>query len=60
MVVSSPAADDEATLLFMTAYHGRRAGGASPLIAFCETQRELLASTFAPNTWTGLVCYAVQ
>ena len=60
IVVSIPKSNDKATEAFMTAYHRRRAGGASPLAAFCETQRQMLASVHKPYTWSGLVCYAVQ
>jgi CHAT domain-containing protein/tetratricopeptide (TPR) repeat protein len=60
IVVSIPKAEDETTAAFMTAYHGRRAAGKSPLVAFCLTQRELLASKHEPYTWSGLVCYSVR
>ncbi len=59
IVVSIPKAVDAATMVFMTAYHGRRAAGIPPLAAFCQTQRELLASQHEPYTWTGIVCYGV-
>jgi CHAT domain-containing protein len=59
IVVSIPKASDTATTLFMTAYHGRRAAGTQPLVAFCETQREMLAGGHEPHTWSGLVCYGV-
>jgi CHAT domain-containing protein len=60
IIVSIPKAVDEATAAFMVAYHGRRAAGQPPLAAFCETQRELLASGHQPYTWSGLVCYGVR
>jgi CHAT domain-containing protein/tetratricopeptide (TPR) repeat protein len=60
IVVSIPQADDLATEAFMTAYHRRRASGVSPLVAFAQTQREMLASDHEPHTWSGLVCYGVQ
>jgi tetratricopeptide (TPR) repeat protein len=60
IVVSIPKASDAGTEAFMTAYHRRRASGAPPLTAFCHTQRELLAGHLPPQTWTGIVCYAVQ
>jgi hypothetical protein len=44
----------------MTAYHRRRATGTSPLVAFCETQRAMLAGNHEPYTWSGLVCYGVR
>ena len=60
IVVSIPKAEENATLAFMTGYHRRRADGSSPLSAFCETQREMLASTHEPYTWCGFVCYGVR
>jgi CHAT domain-containing protein len=60
IVVSIPKADDRGTAAFMIAYHRNRAAGASPLTAFCTTQRDMLASGFEPHTWSGLVCYGVR
>src|SRR5262249_39735959 len=60
IIVSIPKADDETTAVFMTAYHGHRADGTSPLAAFCQTQRELLAGGQEPDRWSGLVCYGVR
>jgi CHAT domain-containing protein/tetratricopeptide (TPR) repeat protein len=59
IVVSIPKAIDEVTRQFMVAYHGRREVGATPLVAFRDTQRELLGSEHEPYKWTGIVCYAV-
>jgi CHAT domain-containing protein len=59
IIVSIPKADDIATAAFMTAYHRRRIDR-SPLIAFCQTQREMLASAHEPYKWSGLVCYGVR
>ena len=59
IVVSIPKANDKATAAFMTAYHRRRIDS-SPLMAFCQTQREMLASAHEPYTWSGLVCYGVR
>ena len=59
IIVSIPKADDKATAAFMTAYHRHR-GDSSPLAAFNQTQREMLASANEPYTWSGLVCYGVR
>jgi len=58
IVVSIPKANDKVTAAFMTAYHRRRVDN-SPLIAFNQTQREMLAGANEPYTWSGLVCYGV-
>jgi CHAT domain-containing protein len=59
IVVSIPKASDTATAAFITAYHRRRAAGTQPLVAFCQTQSEMLAGGHKPHTWSGLVCYGV-
>ena len=59
VLVSIPKASDTATEAFMTAYHRHRAAGTPPLLAFCQTQREMLAGGHKPHTWSGLVFYGV-
>jgi len=44
----------------MVSYHRARAGGETPLVAFRETQLQLLASDYDADKWVGMVCYAVR
>ena len=60
IVVSIPKAIDDVTREFMVAYHRRRAGGDTPLVAFRGTQLQLLESEHEPYKWAGIVCYAVR
>lgn len=60
IVVSIPKANDAVTRDFMVSYHVHRAGGETPLMAFRQTQLELLGSDHQPYEWVGLVCYSVR
>ena len=56
----TPAAPAASAALF-TGYHRRRLGGMLPLVAFAETQREMLAEGTAPLPgWIGFSLLAVR
>lgn len=61
VLVSIPAARDDAAMQFMTIYHDHRVEGSAPLVALQKTQIEMLASPlYEPELWVGFTVYGCQ
>ncbi|HOC00654.1 MAG TPA: CHAT domain-containing protein [Verrucomicrobiota bacterium] len=61
VLVSVPAARDDAAMQFMTTYHDFRVEGETPLAALQKTQIEMLRNGFhEPALWVGFSVYGCQ
>ena len=57
LLTSIPPANDKTASRFMLQYHDHRLASLSPLTAFCETQRVMLAQGEPVYRWAGFLLY---